>query len=185
MHNKIIQIALIILVILFVGCRSSGNVRNNENLPPQDPITGVVKIHSIIPFAPNNTIALNIKNECKIGEQLSEFIATYTKGKNIEIQREPSVASTDAGQVLMIEITNAVSEGNAFIGHRKFTRIKGTLFRDGVEVSSFSGGRNSMGGAFAGFKGSCSVLGRTADALGGDVARWLMNPVKNGGIGDF
>lgn len=185
MKKQIIPVALIILVALFAGCRDNNNVRAESAQPPQDPITGVVKMHSIVPFAKDNMIASNILNECKIGEQLSEFVATFSKDKNVEVQRVPNVSSTDAGQVLMIEITNAVSEGNAFIGHRKFTQIKGSLFRDGAEVSSFVGARNSMGGAFAGFKGSCSVLGRTVEALGGDIARWLTNPVKNGRLGDL
>lgn len=188
MKKNITRIALLFIIILMAlsaGCRSNGNVRTVSAQPPQDPIIGVVKIQSIIPFTKDNMIAANIKNECRIGEQLSEFIATYTKDKNVEVERVPAVASTDAGQVLMIEITNAVSEGNAFIGHRKFTQIKGTLYKDGVQVSSFAGGRNSMGGAFAGFKGSCSVLGRTVDALGADISRWFMNPVKNGRLGDI
>lgn len=185
MQNNIIRILLILVIAVFAGCGGNNNVREANNQPPQAPITGVVKIHTIIPFAKDNMIASNIMNECNIGEQLSEFITTYSKDKNIEVQRLPAVSSTDAGQVLLVEIINAVSEGNAFIGHRKFTQIKATLYRDGVELSSFVGARNSMGGAFAGFKGSCSVLGRTVEALGGDISNWFMNPVKNGRLGNL
>jgi len=42
-----------------------------------------------------------------------------------------------------------------------------------------------MGGAFGGFKGNCSVLGRTVKALGEDIAGWLTHPDKDGLLGDL
>jgi hypothetical protein len=42
-----------------------------------------------------------------------------------------------------------------------------------------------MGGAFGGFKGNCSVLGRTVRALGEDIAGWLAQPGKDGMLGDL
>jgi hypothetical protein len=42
-----------------------------------------------------------------------------------------------------------------------------------------------MGGAFGGFKGSCSVLGRTVKALGKDIAQWLVQPAKGSQLGDL
>jgi hypothetical protein len=41
-----------------------------------------------------------------------------------------------------------------------------------------------MGGAFAGFKGSCSVLGRTVEALGEDIGGWLAAPRDGASLGD-
>lgn len=87
--------------------------------------------------------------------------------------------------MLQVEIVDAVSMGNAFIGHQKYARIEGTLYEDGRKVASFKGRRNSMGGAFAGYKGSCSVLGRTMKALGKDVADWLKNPTDGARLGDM
>ena len=42
-----------------------------------------------------------------------------------------------------------------------------------------------MGGAFAGYKGSCSVLGRTVKAMGKDVAQWLKAPTDEAALGDM
>ena len=36
-----------------------------------------------------------------------------------------------------------------------------------------------MGGMFGGFKGSCSVLNRTAKVLGTDLAKWIIQEQKN------
>ncbi len=83
------------------------------------------------------------------------------------------------------EITDAVSMGNPFLGHHKFTRVDGTLYESGRAVASFKGRRNSMGGAFGGFKGPCSVLGRTVKVLGQDIATWLKRPVDGARLGDM
>jgi hypothetical protein len=63
--------------------------------------------------------------------------------------------------------------------------VRGKLYQDGKEIGAFTGRRNSMGGAFGGFKGSCSVLGRTVKALGKDIAQWLVQPAKGSQLGDL
>ena len=120
---------------------------------------------------------MNIKSECQIGQQLSEFIQSQANGIGINVSRADEVNKKGTGKVLIVEITSAISAGNPFIGHRKSTAIAGQLYDNGEEVSSFTGMRLSMGGFFGGFKGSCSVLGRTVKTLGQDVARWLKNPI--------
>lgn len=144
-----------------------------------------VKVPSSVPYADAGEIAGNIKRECKINDQLSDYIVEYAKEKHIATQ---TVATTDAtmpGRVLVVEISDAVSRGNAFIGHRKETRVRGALYQDGARIGSFRGERDSMGGAFAGFKGSCSVLGRTVKALGSDIAEWLVKPSEGADLGDL
>jgi len=92
--------------------------------------------------------------------------------------RDGTLTPTEAvkagkGRILYIEITNAISMGNPFMGHQKQVSVKGRLLEDGTEIGSFSGVRASMGGAFAGFKGSCSVLGRCVkwDVVAGDSGK--------------
>ena len=84
----------------------------------------------------------------------------------------------------MVSITEAVSSGNAFIGHRKYSSIKGTLYNNGKKEAGFTAARLSGGGMWAGFKGSCSVLGRTVQGLGSDVTLWLKHPVDGAHLGD-
>jgi len=38
---------------------------------------------------------------------------------------------------------------------------------------------------FAGFKGTCSIMGRCVKALGRDVAEWLQSPSKGAVLGDY
>jgi hypothetical protein len=134
-----------------------------------------------VSYAKENHIAANIKNECKLVEELSQFIVEASGGTVVAATGEPN---TKKGSVLVVEITDSVSAGNAFIGHRKYTAIQGKLYKGGAVAGNFEASRNSMGGAFAGYKGSCSVLGRTVKTLGSDVNGWLRAPSKDAKLGD-
>ncbi len=152
--------------------------------------TGITQAETItmarvVPYADTADISSKIKVECK---DLQSGLASYTKefaakqGVTVELSDEPSKAS---GKVLQLEIFDAISEGNPFIGHHKSTRVRGTLMENGQKVASFKAMRQSMGGAFAGYKGSCSVLGRTVQKLGEDIGAWLKNPKDGAELGDL
>jgi hypothetical protein len=139
-----------------------------------------------VPYADDAEISSKVRSECvKLQDQLAEFIREYGKANGVDVRLVDDPTRNGPGRVLEVEIVEAVSMGNAFIGHQKFTRVGGTLFDDGKQVASFRARRNSMGGAFGGYKGSCSVLGRTVKALGQDIAQWLRNPQDGGRLGDM
>lgn len=139
-----------------------------------------IRLQRPVPYAEDNDISDAIKTECRIGEQLADFIKEYSP---VPVELTDAAPGAD-GRVLQLEIVDAVSMGNAFLGHQKFTKVRGTLLENGVEVASFKARRNSMGGAFAGFKGSCSVLGRTVEAMGEDIGEWLAAPKDGANLGD-
>ena len=175
-----IAIAFIVTLMALVSFDASSD--------PSDPSSkdsNSVAIASEIPFAEGNHIAGNIKSECNLSGKLSEFIKSYSQDNGISIEQKSAVSANDPGRVLVVEITDAVSMGNAFIGHRKYTQISGKLYQDSKMVGSFEGARNSGGGAFAGFKGSCAVLGRCVKALGRDVGNWLKSPTMDASLGDM
>ncbi len=139
-----------------------------------------------VPYADDADIAQKVRTECvKLNDQLAEFTRVYGGKQGVDVQLVDRIDTSAPGRVLLVEITDAVSMGNAFIGHQKFSKVRGTLFENGEKVASFRGLRNSMGGAFAGYKGSCSVLGRTMEALGKDIAMWLKNPQDGAELGDM
>lgn len=144
-----------------------------------------VKVPRSVAYAEDSEIAGKIKTECRLNQELGEFIIEYAKAKNIATEPVAETNKTMPGRVLVVEIRDAVSEGNAFLGHHKSTSVRGTLYQDGEPLAKFKGRRNSMGGFGAGFKGSCSVLGRTVKALGEDIADWLAAPSDNAELGDL
>ena len=126
------------------------------------------------PYSESHDIRNNILNECtSLGTKLSSFTQSYANARGIEIVLDDKISNTDQGLYLQLEISDAISRGNAFIGHSKFVAVKGTLWRDGEAVASFDGRRSSMGGFMGSYKGSCSVLGRCVKTLGKDIAAWL------------
>ncbi|NCT66508.1 MAG: hypothetical protein GXC76_02565 [Rhodanobacteraceae bacterium] len=145
----------------------------------------VVKVPASVPYAEDSDVAGNIKRECPLSSQLSEFIVEFSRKKGVAVETVAETQPTMPGRVLVVEIRDATSSGNAFVGHHKATSVRGALYQDGTKVASFRGRRDSMGGAFAGFKGSCSVLGRTVKALGGDIAEWLQRPTMDADLGDL
>ena len=137
-----------------------------------------------VPYSEDGDVQEKVRNECKIDEQLADFLKESAGENGLEIQFSEGPVDPAKGRVLDLRITSAISMGNAFIGHQKSTAIAGTLYENGRKIASFKARRNSMGGAFAGYKGSCAVLGRTVKVLGEDVAKWLKDPVDGAKLGD-
>ena len=147
-------------------------------------VADTVRLAHTTPYAEDAEVAHKIRTECvKLQGQLPAYTAEF--GREFGVEVDLVDAAPAEGRVLELEIYEAVSMGNAFIGHQKYAKVRGTLFEDGQPVAQFRGMRNSMGGAFGGYKGSCSVLGRTMKALGKDIAQWLQDPRDGAELGDF
>jgi hypothetical protein len=143
-----------------------------------------VKIQQFIPYKKDAVIAGNIKTECSLNSQLSEYTQAYGNEFNVAIIRTPRLDKDTAGKVLLVEIVDAVSAGNAFIGHRKYVKIAGTLYDNGKKTAAYTATRFSGGGFWGAYKGSCTVLNRTVKTLGKDTVLWLSNPVDGAHLGD-
>jgi len=147
--------------------------------PPEAPAPSgakVIYILSQMRFAEGTAIDPAVLGECQLPTQGAELLESAARDAGINIVRDDVAAKSGKGRVFEVEITQATSSGNAFTGHLKLVTVRGRLLDDGKEIAVFSGSRNSRGGAFAGFKSSCSVLGRCLEALGKDMAFWLKQP---------
>ena len=133
-------------------------------------------------YSVNSHIAQNIKDECSLDSKLITFIKNAANKQGFTVQTSSNIPSNAIE--LKVEITDSISRGNAFIGHRKFTSIAGNLTQAGVTIGTFEAARRSGGGAFGGFKGSCAVLGRTVETLGSDVSKWIVKPSTGAELGD-
>lgn len=144
-----------------------------------------VRVPHPVPFSDSAIIADAIKNECTISDTLLQSLTKTALAHGTTIVSGPTGADSGAGRSLQLEFVEAQSAGNAFMGHFKSAAVRGVLFEDGKQVASVMARRISRGGALAGFKGSCTVLDRTATVIGSDLADWLTAPVDKARLGDF
>lgn len=138
-----------------------------------------------VPYADNAIVAGKIKRECTIDVQLADAIKRFAGEKGQQVAFVQGDLAAAPGDTLKLEITDAVSDGNAWMGHHKSVTVRGALMRDGAKVAGFVGRRDSRGGMWGAYKGSCSVLERTVDAVGEDVAAWLAAPTDGATLGDL
>lgn len=141
-----------------------------------------IYISPAIVYTSNSRVSTAIKQECTIPQTLSKHILEKTANKGINVQAKQKISSKELE--LKIEILEAVSAGNAAIGHSKYIVIEGYLTKNNVKYQSFKAARHSGGGAFGAYRSSCSVLGRITSALADDIANWLINPQDNALLGD-
>jgi hypothetical protein len=146
----------------------AGTGRIDRNVP--------IVISDAAPYENAGMIAANVVRECvDLGRQFSDATQKSAAEQGLKIVKNGSVDPAKGDQVLVLKILSAISAGHAwaFGGHRKSVSVKAELYKDGKLLDSYTTTRNSMGGALAGFKGSCDVLERTVNTLGSDIAKWV------------
>ncbi len=142
----------------------------------------IVTLSQELEFAETSSASDNVKAECKLQTRLPQFIKSYAKGIDIVLTEE--LNDSTEGRVLHMEIIQVVGAGGGAWSGAKSVTIKGELTEDGEVIGTFIASRYSGGGAFAGFKGTCSILGRCIKAIGSDIARWLAHPTMDAALGD-
>lgn len=131
-------------------------------------------ISSKADYYDEKVIASNILNECtNLGLKLSDSTLLNLEKQGFTVSTASDISDQAEGMSLKLTIVNAVSAGNAFLGHKKSVSVEAQLYKDGKLLDTFNRTRNSGGGFGAGFKGSCTVLHRCANTLGKDVAGWM------------
>ena len=197
---KFLQIFLTLLIAgSLVACGGSNTRPDSSNTAPTATVAststvsaaantaseGAIRVRLTTPFDPKGMNDPAVMNECNIHAQLPDFVRDQAKAKGIEVVLVPEVSAEDKGKNLVLSFMRTQSSGNAFTGHYKYTEIKAVLYEDGKQLADLTAGRRSGGGAFGGYKGSCSVMGRTVRTLGEDVAQWLVNPVAGARAGNL
>ena len=174
---KIRLIAVFVSILAIASCATtknsnSGFVNSSNSMSKSVKANGFVILKNI-PFADNGAIPFKVKNECtEIGRQFSNSIAKYSAKNDIKIIQSDELLAVKKN-ILVLNIQNVYSSGNAFIGHRKSVTVQAKLLVNGEEINRQSFTRNSSGGFMGGFKGSCSVLAHTVNTIGSDVDKWL------------
>lgn len=169
------SLMMTIFTIVLVSCSTPQGVNlNTKPTGTGEKISGPINMTKRPDYKYPDVIETSIKNECtQVQEKIGSFTRKYSEEKGMKINLKNTVSKDAKGNNLVIDILNAVSKGNAFIGHQKYIQIHASLYKNGKLVDDIKIQRDSSGGFAAGFKGSCSVLGRCSDALGADLSKWL------------
>lgn len=141
-----------------------------------------VYINRLAKYSNERPIAQNIKTECTLDAQIMTFIKKYAETSGVNIVMKDKIAANELE--LKITIIDAISAGGAFRGHRKGVLFSGELVKGKTKYYSFTATRVSGGGFFGAYKGSCSVLGGVAKAVGRDISVWLAGPNDGAVLGD-
>jgi len=144
----------------------------------------VVVVPTEVAYSNKDVVDSAIVAECNLPQKTAELLMQALAQAGIEGKAVASPKADSGDNVLLLEIAAAQSSGNAFMGHFKSVTVTGKLFQKGKQVASVVVTRKSSGGAFAGFKGSCAVLGRCVETIGKDLAGWLGSPVDGAKLGD-
>jgi len=148
-----------------------------------DAPAGAVTVNHVAPYAENSGVFDTVKNECQLETKLPEFIQSFAKNApKVLITTDP--LEKVQGKVLVLKIVSVTGlSGGGWTGPKSVT-VKGELQEDGKVIGSFTAARYSTGGAFAGFKGTCSIFGRCIKVIGEDIAKWLKKPSMNATLGN-
>lgn len=142
-----------------------------------------VTIQEAIPFSKNLMVPQAVRRDCQLPTKLAMFIKKYAAKYRVNVKMTSGSLRRVRGRVLDIKIINILGTGGGAWSGAKFATIKGRLTENGRLRGSFIAARATGGGAFGGFKGTCSLLGRVVKALGKDVGRWLQNPSIDARLG--
>jgi hypothetical protein len=125
-----------------------------------------------------------IKQECKLEDKVSAHLQDQLKGTFDVV---PSRTLSDAGgaKSLSLSIVNVQGVGGGAWSGPKGLALQGTLKQGGKTIGSFNAQRTSTGGAFGGYKSTCSIFERCTKELGKDVAKWLAAPTMDAKLGEL
>jgi len=143
-----------------------------------------ITLQSKIPYAKDIVVPGAVRTECQLPEKTAVYVQQYAaKGMNVKVA--DSVSAKTPGKVLVMKITNVIGGGGGAWSGAKSVTTEGTLYNNGKAIGSFKAARQSGGGAFGGYKGTCSILGRCIKAIGKDVGVWLQSPAMDSRLGDM
>ena len=143
----------------------------------------VFNVVSPVPFAEDSGATGNVKDECTLETRLPQFIAEAAK-RGVKVVIGPAPEEGAEGKYLYLEFTHVLGAGGGAWSGPKSVTAKGELIENGEVIGSFISSRFSTGGAFGGYKGTCSILGRCIKAMGKDIAAWLKSPTMDAHLGD-
>ncbi len=131
------------------------------------------RLLSPVAYASESSVVPKVREACKVEERLAQDVGAALGGSTEQA----------TGEVVRVSILDVMGVGGGAWSGPKAISIKVELLRDGQVVRSTRLTRTTSGGAFGGFKGTCSMLERDSSVLGKDVAKWVASDAYTNGEG--
>lgn len=130
-----------------------------------------------VTYHPNAGVVESVKNECQIEDMLKTRVGGVLGKLNGTGNGMLETGADPAGDnVLRLKITHVLGVGGGAWSGPKAITLTAELLEDGKVVRQTKINRWSVGGVFGAFKGTCTILERSADAISKDLSRWVRNP---------
>ena len=145
---------------------------------------GTLNLQDYAPYEKGVPVPDAVRAECGLEGKVVEFVQSAVTPGFDKVVLVDDASKAGAGKSLAMKITGITGTAGGAWSGAKFVTINGTLREQGKVIGTFRATRLSGGGAFGGYKGTCSILGRCAKALSDDVVKWLGAPTMNAKLGD-
>jgi hypothetical protein len=122
-----------------------------------------VKLLTPVSYAAESSVVPKVREACKLEERLTADVGGQLAGTTDSTQ----------GEVVRVSIVDVMGVGGGGWTGPKAISLRVELLKDGKVQRSTHLTRTTTGGAFGGFKGTCSMLERDSSVLGKDVAKWV------------
>ena len=145
---------------------------------------GTLNLQEKAPYEKGMPVPEAVRVECGLEGKVVELVH-LAAGKSFDkVVLVEDASKPGAGRSLAMKITGITGTAGGAWSGAKFLTVDGTLREQGKVIGTFRATRASGGGAFGGYKGTCSILGRCAKTLSEDVVKWLAEPSMNAKLGD-
>jgi hypothetical protein len=122
----------------------------------------------------NAAISGKVKQECEIDVKLGNQVYQSVSEKYPGAEQIPSSSQIASDRnVVRVTVVGALGAGGGAWSGPKSITIRADLLQGSKVIDTKTLSRQSGGGAFGGFKGTCGIMDRITVALGRDVASWL------------
>lgn len=139
--------------------------------------TQPVVLETPVTYAPGAEVVERVKAECRIEDMLATRVGDILRRRNKGGTGTVATgADANGSQVLRLQISHVLGiGGGAWTGPKAIT-VNAELVEDGKVVRNTKVNRWSIGGFWGAFKGTCSILDRSAIVIAKDMARWVRDP---------
>ncbi|PMS21219.1 hypothetical protein C0Z18_08570 [Trinickia dabaoshanensis] len=136
-----------------------------------------VLLETPITYASGAEVVEHVKDECRVDDILTRRVGEALRRLN-RTDEGTIPANTPPGdaEILRLEITYVMGVGGGAWTGPKAISVSADLIDNGKVVRHTKFKRWSVGGVWGAFKGTCSILDRTAVIISKDLRRWAHNP---------